>query len=49
MDFFFHFYSNLDSTICKQTVETDHTPRFAASGLGLHCLPTSHKKDARLI
>ena len=23
-------------------------PRFAASDLGLHCLPKSHKKDARL-
>ena len=23
-------------------------PRFAASGMGLHCLPISHKKDARL-
>ena len=39
----FHFYSNLDRTICK------HAVRSAASGLGLHCLPTSHKKDARLI
>ena len=25
------------------------TPRFAASHLGLHCLPLSHKKDPRLI
>ena len=25
------------------------TPRFAASHLGLFCLPMSHKKDARLI
>ena len=24
-------------------------PRSAASGLGLHCLDMSHKKDARLI
>ena len=24
-------------------------PRFAASDLGLHCLPMSHKKYARLI
>ena len=22
--------------------------RFVASGLGLHCLPMSHKKDARI-
>ena len=28
--------------------DTDQTQRFAASGLGLHCLPMSHKKDARL-
>ena len=27
----------------------DQMPRSAASGLGLHCLPMSHKKDARLI
>ena len=26
----------------------DQTPRFAASGTGLHCLPISHKKDVRL-
>ena len=24
-------------------------PRSVASDLGLHCLPMSHKKDARLI
>ena len=24
-------------------------PRSAASDLGLHCLPMSHKKDAKLI
>ena len=27
----------------------DGTPLFAASHLGLFCLPLSHKKDARLI
>ena len=27
----------------------DQTPRIAASDLGLHCLPLSNKKDARLI
>ena len=26
----------------------DGTPRFAASHLGLFCLPMSHKKDVRL-
>ena len=29
--------------------DPDQTPRFAASDLGLRCLPTSHKKDAMLI
>ena len=28
---------------------TDQTPRSAAFDLGLQCLQTSHKKDARLI
>ena len=27
----------------------DQTPRYVASDLDLHCLPLSHKKDARLI
>ena len=30
-------------------IASDGTPRFAASHLGLFCLPMSHKKDARLI
>ena len=29
--------------------EPDQAARFAASGLVLHCLPMSHKKDARPI
>ena len=29
--------------------DPDQTPPFAASDLGLHCLPLSYKKDARLI
>ena len=29
--------------------DPDQTPRFAASGWGRHCLPMSHKRDARLI
>ena len=29
-------------------IAPDGTPRFAASHLGLFCLPMSHKKDARL-
>ena len=27
--------------------DADQTPRSAASDQGLHCLPTSHKKDAQ--
>ena len=30
-------------------IALDGTPRFAASHLGLFCLPMSHKKDASLI
>ena len=30
-------------------IAPDGTPRFAASHLGLFCLPVSHKKEARLI
>ena len=44
--YFSIFPQNFDRTFCKQTVKA---PRYAASDLGLHCLPTSHKKDARLI
>ena len=29
--------------------DPDQTLRSAPSDLGLHCLPMSHKKDARLI
>ena len=39
---FFHFYSNSNS-VSKQWI-----PNFAASDLGLHCLPMYHKKDAWL-
>ena len=31
------------------TVDPDQTPHFAASDLGLHCLPVSLLWDARLI
>ena len=41
----FHFYSNFKRAFCKQTVETQNV----ASDLGLHCLRTFHKKEARLI
>ena len=35
--------------ILANRIAPDGTPRFAASHLGLLCLPMSHKKDARLI
>ena len=44
------FYSNFKRTFCKKKRgDTDQTPRYAASDLGLHGLPMPHKKDARLI
>ena len=42
------FCPSSNSTSCKQTVES-LIRQNAASGLGLHCLPMSHKKNARLI
>ena len=44
--FEWYFYSNFNGISCKQTGDYDQTPHFAASDLGLHCLPLSHKKDA---
>ena len=40
----FHFYSTFDRIFGKP----DQILLFAASDLGLYCLPMSHKKDARL-
>ena len=34
--------------LCANRIAPDVTPRFAASHLGLYCLPMSHKKDDRL-
>ena len=46
----FHFYSILNRYFCLANSEDpDQTPRSAASDLGLHCLPRSPKRDARLI
>ena len=42
----FHFSMKIGSA---NRIAPDGTPRFAASHLGLFCLPMSHKKDARLI
>ena len=41
----FHFSMTIMSA---NRIAPDGTPRFAASHLGLFCLPMSHKKDARL-
>ena len=46
---FFIFIQFLKITSVCKSGESDQTPRFAKSGLVLHCLPMSHKKDARLI
>ena len=44
------FIQILKRNFCKQTYENpDQTLPFALSDLVLHCLPISHKKDARLI
>ena len=46
----FHFNLNFERNFClKNSREPDQISRFTASDLVLHCLPMSHKKDARLI
>ena len=44
--FLFHFSMKI---MVANRKAPDGTPRFAASHLGLICLPMSHKKDARLL
>ena len=46
LSFLFHFSMKF---MKANRIAPDGTSRFAASHLGLFCLPTSHKKDARLI
>ena len=43
------FFSFFDEILWANRIALDGTPRFAASHLGLFCLPLSHKKDAGLI
>ena len=43
--FLFHFSMKF---MKANRIAPDGKPRFAASHLGLFCLPMSHKKDARL-
>ena len=47
-DFSFLFHFSMKIKIANR-IAPDGTPRFAASHLGLFCLPLSHKKDARFI
>ena len=44
--FLFHFSMKIK---IANRIAPNGTPRFAASHLGLFCLPMSHKKDAGLI
>ena len=46
--FFISIQILIEQSVSKHR-DPDQTPHSAASGLGLHCLPTSHKKDTRLI
>ena len=44
------YFLNFSRIFCKQNSgDPGQTPHSAASGLGLHSLPMSHNKDARLI
>ena len=47
-DFSFVFHFSM-KVVKANRIAPDGTPRFAASRLGLFCLPMSHKKDVRLI
>ena len=42
------FNSFFDENHLSNRIAPDGTPRFAASHLGLFCLPMSHEKEARL-
>ena len=44
--FLFHFSMKF---ILANRIAPDGTPRFAASHLGIFCLPMFHKKEARFI
>ena len=48
MVFFCIFYLIFERTFCNSG-DPDQMPHTVASDLGMHCLPMSHKKDARLI
>ena len=44
---FFHLFSNFNILLANSG-NPDQTPRSAASDLGLHCLPMSHKRTLGL-
>ena len=44
----FDFIQILKYILEAKSEHSDRVPHSAASDLGLHCLPMSHKKDARL-
>ena len=44
-----HFYSNFNRTFCSNNGDPDQKLHSVTSDLGLHCLPSPHKKDAGLI
>ena len=44
--FLFHFWQKF---LYANSVDPDQKPRPAVSDLGLHCLPRSQKRNARLI
>ena len=46
---FFIFSQILIENCMKNRKANDQTPHYAVSDLYLHCLPMSHKNDARLI
>ena len=47
--FIFYLLSHFSMKfLCANRIAPDGTPRFAASHLGLFCLPMSPKRDARL-
>ena len=47
--YFFSFLFKFKKKTQANSREPDQTPHFEASDLVLHCLPMSHRKDARLI
>ena len=46
---FFYFDFSFNRISCKPSEDPYQTPRSTASDLGLHCLTSSPKRDARLI